>query len=84
MYRYKTKGTCSTEIVIETREGKIENVQFIGGCRGNLQGLSRLVRGLPVDEVIEKLAGIPCQGATSCPDQLSRALVAMKAEGLCG
>ena len=58
----------------------IENVQFIGGCTGNTQGVARLVKGMKVDEVISRLKGIQCRAGTSCPDQLSRALEKMRAE----
>jgi len=72
---YKTNGTCSTDIQLKVEEGVLKEVRFIGGCNGNLQGISRLVEGMPVDEVISKLEGISCGGRpTSCPDQLCRAL----------
>lgn len=74
-YEYKTKGTCSQRILFEINDGKVENVQFIGGCNGNLQGISKLVEGMAVDTVIEKIEGIHCgMKPTSCPDQLARAL----------
>ena len=83
MFQYKTHGTCSQQILIDVNDDDvIENVQFIGGCTGNTQGVSKLVKGMKVDEVIARLKGIPCQGNTSCPDQLARALEQMKAEGL--
>ena len=74
-YEYKTKGTCSQRILFEINDGKVLNVQFIGGCNGNLQGISKLVDGMDVDEVIEKIEGIHCGfKPTSCPDQLAKAL----------
>ncbi len=74
-YEYKTKGTCSQRILFEIEDGKVKNVQFIGGCNGNLQGISKLVEGRDVQEVIEKIEGIHCgMKPTSCPDQLARAL----------
>lgn len=74
-YEYKTKGTCSQRILFEVKDGKVLNVQFIGGCNGNLQGISKLVDGMDVDEVIEKIEGIHCGfKPTSCPDQLAKAL----------
>ncbi len=79
MYRYKTQGTCSREILIETNGDVIESVEFVGGCRGNTQGVARLCKGMKIDEVIARCEGIPCQGNTSCPDQLARALKQMKA-----
>ncbi|MBQ9730515.1 MAG: TIGR03905 family TSCPD domain-containing protein [Bacilli bacterium] len=72
---YKTAGTCSREIHFEVEEGKIKGVKFIGGCNGNLQGISKLVEGMDVNEAIKRLEGISCNGRpTSCPDQLARAL----------
>lgn len=74
-YVYKTKGTCSTNIELTVDDGVVKEVAFWGGCNGNLQGLSRLVKGMKVEEVIEKLEGVRCGGRpTSCPDQLCRAL----------
>lgn len=74
-YEYKTKGTCSQKILLEIEDGKVRNVNYIGGCHGNLQGISKLVEGMPVDEVIEKVEGIHCgMKTTSCPDQLAKAL----------
>ena len=74
-YEYKTKGTCSQRILFEIDDNKLKNVQFIGGCNGNLQGISKLVEGMDVDAVIEKTEGIHCgMKPTSCPDQLARAL----------
>ena len=73
-YTYKTKGTCSTNIELEVEDGIVRNIAFWGGCNGNLQGLSRLVAGMPVKEVISRLEGIRCGGRpTSCPDQLCKA-----------
>ena len=74
-YEYKTKGTCSQRILFEINDGIVNNVEFIGGCNGNLKGISKLVEGMPVDEVIEKIEGIHCGfKPTSCPDQLAKAL----------
>ena len=72
---YKTKGVCSSEISFEIEDNIIKNVSFKGGCDGNLSGISRLVVGMSVDEVIERLNGVTCGSkSTSCPDQLSLAL----------
>lgn len=72
---YKTKGTCSSRILFDIDNGKVYNVQFIGGCSGNLQGISKLVEGMDVSDVITKMEGIRCGfKSTSCPDQLARAL----------
>ena len=72
---YKTQGTCSSHIELEVEEGVIQQVFFWGGCNGNLQGISRLVKGMKVEEAIAKLVGIRCGNrVTSCPDQLCKAL----------
>ncbi len=74
-YSYKTKGTCSQQITFDLEDGIVKNVKFFGGCNGNLQGISVLVEGMKVQEAIERLLGIRCGfKATSCPDQLARAL----------
>ncbi len=74
-YIYKTTGTCSSNIELEVEDGILKEVAFMGGCNGNLQGISRLVKGMPVRDVIERLEGISCGGRpTSCPDQLCKAL----------
>lgn len=74
-FEYKTKGTCSQRIFFEIEEGKLVNVQFLGGCNGNLQGICRLVEGMDVQEVIRRVEGIRCgMKPTSCPDQLATAL----------
>ena len=79
MYSYKTSGICCSTINIEIEDNIIKNVEFIGGCAGNLLGIGSLVKGLSVDEVISKLQGIDCRGkGSSCPDQLSKALTAWK------
>ena len=73
--RYKTQGTCSSYIDIELKDGVIDSVQFTGGCHGNLQGISALVKGMRPEEAISRLKGIRCGfKATSCPDQLAQAL----------
>lgn len=75
MFIYKTKGVCATEIHIEVKNNIIENVNFVRGCAGNLLGISSLVKGMNVDEAINKVRGIECGNkTTSCPDQLSKAL----------
>lgn len=74
-YSYKTKGTCSTNIQLDVVEGVVMDVTFSGGCNGNLQGISQLVRGMKVEDVLSRLEGIRCGGkVTSCPDQLCHAL----------
>lgn len=75
-YQYQTEGTCSRFIEFEIADDNtLHHVVFYGGCSGNLQGISKLVEGMSVDEVIGKLKGISCSGGpTSCPDQLAIAL----------
>ena len=74
-YEYRTKGTCSQRIIFEIENNILINVQFIGGCNGNLKGISSLVEGMNVEDVISRVEGIHCgMKATSCPDQLARAL----------
>ena len=78
---YKTFGTCSREINFEVVDNKLTNVSFLGGCNGNLQGISKLVEGMDIDEVIARVEGIKCGARpTSCPDQLAKALKQFKAE----
>jgi len=78
-YTYKTSGTCSREIAFEIDGGKVKNVQFFGGCNGNLKGIGALVEGMDVDDVIRRVEGIRCgMKSTSCPDQLAQALKAAK------
>lgn len=74
-YTYRTSGTCCQAFDIEVEDKKIKDIQFYGGCNGNLQGICSLIKGMPVDDVIGKLEGIRCGAKpTSCPDQLSQAL----------
>ena len=78
-YEFKTSGTCSRSILFDVVDGKVQNVQFIGGCNGNLKGIAALVEGMDVDTVIERVQGITCgMKKTSCPDQLAQALIAAK------
>lgn len=75
MPTYTTKGTCSKAIDFEIEDGLVRNVSFKGGCNGNTQGMSALVEGMPVEEVVKRLEGIKCgPRPTSCPDQLAKAL----------
>ena len=80
MYQYKTKGTCSQMIYFDLEDGKVKNVQFLGGCNGNLKGIGQLVEGMDVDDVIARLEVTTCgMKRTSCPDQLAKALKEAKA-----
>lgn len=75
---FQTQGVCSKSIDIELKDGVIDSVKFTGGCNGNLQGISVLVKGMTPQEAISRLKGISCNGRpTSCPDQLARALETM-------
>ena len=74
MFTYKTKGTCSSQIDLEIRDGVITHCKFTGGCRGNTVGLAAAVIGQNAEEMAQRLEGIPCRGDTSCPDQLAKAI----------
>jgi len=77
IYTYEPEGVCSMEMIIDIDEKNdiVNDVKIVGGCPGNTLGVSRLVKGKTVDEIIELLKGIPCGNkGTSCPDQLARAL----------
>ena len=72
---YQTAGTCSRQIELEVENGIVKSVHFVGGCHGNLQGISKLVTGMCAADVIARLKGIRCgMKTTSCPDQLAQAL----------
>ena len=79
MFQYKTSGTCSQMITFDIEDNKVKNVQFYGGCNGNLKGIAALVEGMDVDEVISRVEGVKCgMKKTSCPDQLAQALKSAK------
>ncbi len=72
---YQPKGVCSNAIDVQVEDGVIKSVKFTGGCNGNLQGISRLVAGMKIEDAIDRLKGIKCgYKSTSCPDQLACAL----------
>ena len=76
-YTYRPKGVCSQLMEVEVEDGKVRRVEVVGGCNGNLQGISRLVVGMQAEEAIRRMEGIRCGGKpTSCPDQLAKALKA--------
>ena len=78
-FTFRPQGVCSQLIEIETEGNIIQDVRFTGGCNGNLQGISALLKGMTVENAIDRLSGIRCGFKdTSCPDQLSRALKAMQ------
>lgn len=79
---YKPQGVCSREMVFEMDGNVIKNVQIVGGCPGNLLGISRIIRNMTIDEVIEDFEGVKCgPKATSCPDQIAQALKAYRNKG---
>ena len=74
-YRFTPQGVCSTQIIVEVEEGIIKKLTVENGCHGNLQGISKLVEGMKIEEVIKRLEGINCRGrGTSCPDQIAKML----------
>lgn len=80
-FTYRPRGTCSQFMELEVEDNKLVSLEVMGGCSGNLQGISKLVKGMDIDEVIARLEGIRCGfKATSCPDQLAQALKKYKAE----
>ncbi len=74
-FSYKPVGVCSRQIDIEIDKDVVKSVKFTGGCTGNTTGISKLVVGMNVDDVISRLQGIKCRPTTSCPDQLAQALI---------
>ena len=79
IYTYRPQGVCSQSMEVEVENGKILRVEVLGGCSGNLQGISRLLVGMDVDEAIRRMEGIRCGfKPTSCPDQLAQALKACR------
>ena len=78
-YRYRPQGVCSTEIIVDVENNIIKDLQVINGCNGDLKGISSLVKGMTLDEVISRLRGINCgMKGTSCPDQIAIALEKIK------
>ena len=81
-FDYKPQGVCARNIHLDLSDdgNKVMGVEFTGGCDGNLKAISKLVEGMSIDDVIARCKGVPCQGTTSCPDQLAQALEAYKAQ----
>ena len=80
-YSYRPRGVCSQLMEIDVEDGRVQGLRVMGGCDGNLQGIARLIAGMEVDEVIRRLEGIRCgRKDTSCPDQLAKALKALRAQ----
>ncbi|GHU48147.1 TSCPD domain-containing protein [Spirochaetia bacterium] len=75
MYEYTTAGTCSSKIRFDIQDNKVRNLSFVGGCDGNLKGISLMAEGMDAQQLSEQLKGVRCGSKeTSCPDQLARAL----------
>ncbi|MEE0946504.1 MAG: TIGR03905 family TSCPD domain-containing protein [Acutalibacteraceae bacterium] len=80
-YHYTPKGVCSRSIDFEVDNGVVTDISFVGGCNGNLKGISSLVKGMKIDDIIERLDGIKCGFKdTSCPAQLAMALKEYKTQ----
>lgn len=80
-FEFAPQGVCSKRMILDIEDNKLKSLQVLGGCNGNLQGISKLVAGMDIDEVVNRLSGISCGGRpTSCPDQLSKAIEAYKAQ----
>ncbi|MBQ8931681.1 MAG: TIGR03905 family TSCPD domain-containing protein [Ruminiclostridium sp.] len=78
-FEYIPRGVCSRKMILDIEDNKLMNLEVYGGCNGNLKGISSLVEGMDIDEIIERLDGITCGGkSTSCPDQLAKALIKYK------
>lgn len=81
--QYKTVGTCCQIMQVAIQDGKVVDAEFFGGCNGNLKGIKSLIKGMSIDDVIEKLQGITCNSKpTSCPDQLAKCLIEYKTKNL--
>ena len=80
-YRYTPKGVCSKEMIFDIEDNIVKDLKVIGGCNGNLKGISSLIKGMDIDTIINKLKGIKCNlKDTSCPDQIAMALIYYKRE----
>lgn len=80
-YEFTPKGVCSRKMTIEIEGDTVKSLSVLGGCNGNLKGISSLVKGMKIDEIIERLDGIDCGGkGTSCPAQLAIALKEYKSK----
>lgn len=81
--QYRTVGTCCQMMQVAIQDGKVIDAEFLGGCNGNLKGIKSLIKGMAIDDVIEKLQGITCGAkSTSCPDQLAQCLIEYKSQKL--
>jgi uncharacterized protein (TIGR03905 family) len=76
MFEYLTTGTCSKKITFDIGDNRLKNLEFTGGCNGNLKALCKLLEGMPVNEVVEQFQNIQCKDrGTSCVDQLAKAIL---------
>ena len=76
-YIYKPKGVCSREFIFDIEDDTVKTLKVVGGCNGNLQGISRLLEGMKIEEIIKRIEGLTCGiKQTSCPDQIADALKA--------
>ena len=81
IYEFRPEGVCAQAMAVEVEDGVIREFQVLGGCSGNLQGISALIKGQKAEDVIDRLEGIKCgRKPTSCPDQLAQALKQYKAQ----
>lgn len=81
--QYRTTGTCCQMMQVAIQDGKVMDAEFLGGCNGNLKGIKSLIKGMAIDDVIDKLKGITCGSkSTSCPDQLAQCLIEYKSQKL--
>lgn len=80
-FRYKTQGTCSQVMNFTINDDRIVDVEIIGGCAGNLKGISNIIKNKTLSEVIDAFHDVPCGNkGTSCPDQIARALMQYQAK----
>ena len=79
-FEYRPQNVCSRLIKITIEGDTVAKVEYVGGCRGNTQGVAALIAGMKIDEAIRRSDGIQCRNGTSCPDQLAQGLKKIKAE----
>lgn len=83
-YRYKTKGVCSSQIILDIEGDTVKSAMFIGGCNGNLKGIGALISGMKIDDIIEKCQGITCGSrSTSCPGPINESVNCCKRRNFC-
>ena len=83
-YRYKTKGVCSSQIILDIEGDTVKSAMFIGGCNGNLKGIGALISGMKIDDIIEKCQGITCGSrSTSCLGSINKSVNCCKRRNFC-